>query len=210
MSDNKKLMLDRELLEIIRNIGKELHKDQKRKYTNEPYFVHCQEVAELAEGYTKFNPDMENPNAFIGAAYLHDTLEDCDIKERELKLLIIKNVNDLYPVTKSRQIAEIIIPLVKGMTKFATKEDGDKNTRLRKNIEHFKKQRPLVKILKMCDIYSNIKNIRERDPKYAPRYLYEKGLFMQEINKEWYPELYDKIIEVIDRNGLSVSIPDIG
>lgn len=210
MSDNKKLKLDRELIEIIRNIAKELHKDQKRKYTNEPYFVHCKEVAELAEGYTKFNSTMENPDAFIGAAYLHDTLEDCDITERALKILIIKKLNEHYTINRSRQTVDTIISLVKGMTKVTTKEDGERNTRLRKDIEHFKKQTPLVKILKMCDIYSNIKNIRERDPEFAPRYLYEKDLFMQEINQEWYPELYDKIIEVIDRKHPSAAPPDLG
>ena len=49
------------------------HSQQKRKFTNEPYFVHCEEVANLVEQYG-------GTESMIAAAWLHDVMEDCGVR----------------------------------------------------------------------------------------------------------------------------------
>jgi (p)ppGpp synthase/HD superfamily hydrolase len=44
------------------------HKNQRRKYTDEPYSEHCRRVAEIVASVTD---DFE----MIAAAWLHDTVE---------------------------------------------------------------------------------------------------------------------------------------
>ncbi|MCW2194980.1 (p)ppGpp synthase/HD superfamily hydrolase [Bradyrhizobium elkanii] len=59
------------LIESAREFAREKHAPQKRNYTDEPYFVHLEEVAGIVEraGLTE---------AAIAAAWLHDTVEDTD------------------------------------------------------------------------------------------------------------------------------------
>ena len=47
------------------------HRNQKRKYTGEPYYNHCYEVASILMRVT-------TEDEIIAAGYLHDTVEDTD------------------------------------------------------------------------------------------------------------------------------------
>ena len=68
------------------------HKNQFRKYSNEPYFVHPCEVAAIVSIVSS------NENV-IAAAYLHDVLEDCNISltllKQEFNIEIAKYVREL-------------------------------------------------------------------------------------------------------------------
>jgi len=48
------------------------HKDQKRKYTNVPYFTHLCEVVGILSSFRK------DPFS-LSTAWLHDSMEDCGI-----------------------------------------------------------------------------------------------------------------------------------
>lgn len=66
---------------------------QKRKYTGEPYHVHCERVAALLQEVTQ---DEE----VLAAAWLHDVLEDVapvnsDYSEEKMRALLGKRVSDL-------------------------------------------------------------------------------------------------------------------
>ena len=64
------------------------HKDQKRKYTGEPYFNHLAEVAALVSVY---NNDAE----VIAAAYLHDSVEDVGVTPEEIEQVTTPRVSEL-------------------------------------------------------------------------------------------------------------------
>jgi GTP diphosphokinase / guanosine-3',5'-bis(diphosphate) 3'-diphosphatase len=53
----------------------EVHREQKRKYTDEPYFGHLAEVAGLT------NTAIRDSEA-LATAWLHDTVEDQDVDLR--------------------------------------------------------------------------------------------------------------------------------
>lgn len=59
--------------------AKELHKDQFRKGTQIPYFVHLLDVAKIL----MYEPNL--PEELVCAGILHDTLEDTDYTREELK-----------------------------------------------------------------------------------------------------------------------------
>jgi (p)ppGpp synthase/HD superfamily hydrolase len=54
------------------------HCQQKRKYTGEPYFNHCDSVARIVAEYM-------NDMGMIAAAALHDVLEDTEVTPAELR-----------------------------------------------------------------------------------------------------------------------------
>ena len=63
------------MIEKAKNIAKEIHKDQKRKFDGSPYFVHPESVANIVTEFKK----SKHINELVSAAYLHDSIEDCGI-----------------------------------------------------------------------------------------------------------------------------------
>lgn len=76
------------VIDKVKLFSSEKHKDQKRKFTGDPYFIHPERVAE----YVRNAGGTEDQ---ICAAYLHDTIEDCGITEIDLQELAGKNVAKL-------------------------------------------------------------------------------------------------------------------
>lgn len=131
------------------------HAQQKRKYTGEPYFNHCDEVARIVSSVTD-NPHM------IAAAYLHDTVEDTDVT-----IDIILKVFGV-PVAK----------LVWELTDKSRPEDGNRAKRKQIDREFLLAASSDAKTIKCADLISNTKSIVERDPKFAKVYLAEKRMLM--------------------------------
>ena len=63
--------------EEIEELARELHGDQKRKYTGEPYVNHTVTVANIVKKHGGDEP-------MVYAAILHDVLEDTPTAENEL------------------------------------------------------------------------------------------------------------------------------
>ena len=61
----------------IEELARELHGEQKRKYTGEPYVNHTVKVAEIVKTYG-------GDESMVYAAILHDVLEDTPTTEDEL------------------------------------------------------------------------------------------------------------------------------
>ena len=59
------------------------HRNQRRKYEDAPYVVHCERVARTVAEYT------DDTNV-IAAAMMHDVLEDTDVTSEEMRELSIK------------------------------------------------------------------------------------------------------------------------
>lgn len=64
---------------------KEKHKNQKRKYTGEPYYVHPIEVMTIVKS-------VDHNESMLIAALLHDTVEDTDATLGEISLLFGQEV----------------------------------------------------------------------------------------------------------------------
>lgn len=124
---------------------------QQRKYTGEPYIVHPAEVAQLVTRYG----GTENQ---IAAAWLHDVVEDTHITEEFIH----------------EEFGDDIASLVFWLTDVSKPEDGNRAARKAKDLEHLRTADSLAKTIKLADIISNIKSIKEHDAEFAAVYLPEK------------------------------------
>lgn len=172
------------LKEII-ELAKELHGDQKRKYTGEPYVNHTIQVAKIVKNYG-------GDDNMVYAAVLHDVLEDTPIRELELldRLLGILNTKDSIDVLK----------LVKELTDVYTKDNyPDVNRKGRKEMEAIRMGRisPKAQTIKYADLLDNGQDIMKNDPKFGRVYLKEKELILKYMNKG-NQELYKKCIKSLD------------
>lgn len=147
------------------------HRGQVRKYTaGEPYFVHCAEVAHMV---SKFSPSGVTGSAMIAAAYCHDILEDTRIQDWEIGSALNDTVmNYVQWITKDK--------------KETRKETLDLyNHKLAGAPDE-------VKLIKLADIYSNLKTIAERDAAFAKQYFQEKAMQAQCLS-EGNSKLYEKV-----------------
>jgi (p)ppGpp synthase/HD superfamily hydrolase len=130
---------------------KAAHGEQKRKYTGEPYYTHCFEVASLvllAGG----NSDM------VMAALLHDVLEDTETTCSEL----------LY------HFGDAVASAVMVLTDHPYIEGGpNRAERKRLDRERLAKADFWVTVIKCADIISNTGTIVKHDPDFAKVYLPE-------------------------------------
>jgi (p)ppGpp synthase/HD superfamily hydrolase len=134
------------------------HKNQLRKYTNEPYIVHPIEVAEiLLHNYPQANENM------LSAALLHDTVEDTEttLEEIEYKFGI--------------EVAE----LVKWLTDVSRPEDGNRATRKALDRDHITEAPFEAQMIKTADLISNTTSILEHDINFARVYVKEKRLLLE-------------------------------
>ena len=174
---NKKYISNLESLASV--VAKNAHEeiDQKRKYTNEPYIVHPENVAKLVKLVTQ---DEE----MIAAAWLHDTVEDT--------FLDIEDINRVF----GKRVAK----LVGELTDVSILSDG--NRRVRKNLDlvHTMLASPQAKTIKLADLIDNLKSIRAHDEKFVLTYLIEMRNLLRvliEGNDYLYHIAYDEYMKTI-------------
>lgn len=131
------------------------HANQVRKYTGEPYWMHCRAVAEqvAAEGGSE---------AMICAAWMHDCIEDTTATYAE--------IDKQFGV----EIAQLVLDLT---DRYTTERYPDDNRAWRKMREcsRLANISPDAKRIKLADIADNTKDIVKNDPKFAIIYLREKA-----------------------------------
>lgn len=112
------------------------HEGQFRKGTTRPYIVHPLEVGKIVA-------TMTDDEEIISAAILHDTLEDCDVTEEELREKF------------SERVASLVMQ---------ESEDKSKTWMERKGatIEHLKTAPKEVQMIGLADKLSNMRDI-DRD-----------------------------------------------
>lgn len=137
------------------NFAFRAHENQKRKYTGDPYFGHCHEVAYIVST-VKHTPEM------IAAAFLHDVVEDTPV--------------DLGTI--NREFGLDVAKLVYMLTDKSKPHDGNRATRKRIDREFYTHATPEAKTIKCADLISNTRSIVKYDPKFAKVYLQEKRLLM--------------------------------
>ena len=136
-----------------------LHTGQVRKYTNEPYFNHCEAVAMQVACLT----DDKN---VIAAAYLHDVIEDCDVRYEQLSALFNKRVARLV-----QELTDVYTPQMFPRLNRAERK--------RREADRLRTVSWQAKLIKLCDIQDNARTIEQHDQKFAEIWQQEKIMMLE-------------------------------
>lgn len=172
----------------IEQLARELHGDQKRKYTGEPYVNHTVAVANIVKTYG-------GDESMVYAAILHDVLEDTPTSGTEL-------LNYLMEITDEPELSMRTFRLVRELTDVYTTESyPDVNRKGRKELEAMRLGRISRKgqTIKYADLLDNGMDIMSNDPKFGEVYLKEKEQILKYMNRG-NQELYNKCLEVLNNN----------
>lgn len=182
----------KKLFELV----KKLHGEQKRKYTNEPYYNHLYQVAELVEHLSNDN------NLLIEKALCHDVLEDTECNFRRL-------VKNLYECGYNYQDAYLISFSVRELTDvFTSKAFPYLNRKIRKESECLR----LATItndsqtIKYADIINNTSTIEEHDKSFAKVYFEEKKAILKVMYLGDF-KLYQKALGCVKSDSI-INNPD--
>lgn len=128
----------------------QMHAGQQRKYTGEPYMLHCLEVATLVAG-------AGGSTEMIAAALLHDVVEDTSAT--------ITDVQQLFGNDIAKGVA--------WLTDVSVPTDGNRVIRKAIDRDHIGKAPANMKTVKLADIISNTRSIVENGGEFARIYLSE-------------------------------------
>lgn len=142
------------IIRRARRFAKKAHAGQKRKYTGDPYFNHCEAVAMLVA-------DRGGSSEMIAAAYLHDVVEDTEVELHDV-MVEFGNPVGSYVHQLTDQYTPEAYP---GWNRAKRKEAEANRYRYISNG---------AKIIKLCDLIDNTHSIVDHDPGYAVMYLQEK------------------------------------
>lgn len=145
------------------------HRNQKRKYTGEPYIEHPKLVAKIITDYMEacddiplFAFDPMDYSVIQSAALLHDTIEDTNATYEEIQKVFGKSVCDL----------------VYFLTDDLTPKDGNRKLRKEKYLDKLLDSPYEAKCLKIADVLANVRNLAEvipaEDKGFAIKYVGEK------------------------------------
>jgi (p)ppGpp synthase/HD superfamily hydrolase len=137
--------------------ARHVHRDQKRKYTNEPYSGHLAQVAGIVGAVTD---DAEA----LATAWLHDTVEDHHVDLR----IIAQRFGD--------KVAE-------GVEALSDVETGNRQERQAASRQRLHAAAPWIQTIKVADIISNSGGIARHDPDYARKYLAEKRAMLAVLDQ---------------------------
>lgn len=159
---------------------KEMHGDQKRKYTGAPYYTHLLSVAARVEQYVQHGYETE-------IALCHDLIEDteCSLADLSSKLLSLG-----YSIEEHVEILAGVDDLT---DKYTHARYPDLNRAQRKKLESARIiiSRPVAQTVKYADIIDNITSVIEHDRGFARVYAREIDSYLWKIdkgNQELYAE----------------------
>ena len=178
------------LLEFV----KTQHGTQVRKYTGEPYYNHCVDVANLVQPF-----DTEG-KFLVEIALCHDLYEDTDCDEHTLAVML-----PYFGYTDEE--AWFISSSVVHLTDVYTKDFVVLNRKARKEMEALRlsKIEPYLQTVKYADVISNTSSIVEHDVNFAKVYLEEKEYLLSIMNKGEI-SLYLRCCEIFEKGFQSISI----
>lgn len=157
---------------------------QKRKYTNENYFVHPEEVVKILTE-NSFNKVSKNQ---ICAAYLHDVVEDTSIT--------LDDINEFFGYKVKN--------LVYWLTDISKRCDGNREARKCIDRDHIAKAPVSAKSIKLADLISNTSTIVQYDKGFAKVYLEEKRLLLEVLKDAdknllaYAHKILDESLQLID------------
>jgi len=133
------------------------HRGQVRKYTGEPYVTHCRAVAKLVEA-------ADCGNEAIAAAWLHDTVEDCEG-------ITMKTIADRFGPTVADYVHYLTDP--------ECPPDWNRQARKSYQAGRLAGAPAVVQSIKLADLIHNTSSIVVYDPNFARIYLNEKFFLWQ-------------------------------
>ncbi len=170
-------MLDSDIVGKAQRFAHEKHKNQKRKDGVTPFSEHLEGVVNRLKNLGVTNQDV------LCAAWLHDTIEHTETTFDE--------INEIF--------GNIISVLVLSLSKNSELSRKERETQY---IQQLKDSTPQAKIIKLCDVSANLKDIANAPISKTQKNKQTKKLFhylrvikkeLSEINSE-----YPKIQELID------------
>jgi len=157
------------------------HGDQKRKYTDEPYWHHPVSVATILIETCIFNIDM------VCAAILHDTVEDTETTQADIEDNFGPEVADL----------------VHWLTDISKPSDGNRQYRKKLDRLHLAKAPAEAQTIKLADLIDNSESIVKHDPRFAKVYMEEKALLLDALDKG-SPVLMAKARRIVNEYNSSI------
>lgn len=152
----------------------QVHKDQKRKFTGNPYFNHLSEVAGIV-GSVELTSGI-----VLAVAWLHDSIEDQGVSPEEIEKRFGKYVRI-------------------GVEALSDLETGSREERKRLSRERLAKQPSWIQNIKVADIISNCSSVLMHDPSFATVYLAEKRLLLDVLTNA-SPELLSVAWMMVNAN----------
>lgn len=149
----------RDLAYRAMTFAREVHKDQRRNYTNNPYTDHLAEVAGIAMSVGWHAAEV-HPDILMAVCWLHDCVEDQGVQFERLLLEF------------GRQVADGVM-LLSDLELF-----GNRALRKAASRARLAGAPGWVQTIKVADLISNTISIVEHDPKFAVTYLEEKRLML--------------------------------
>jgi (p)ppGpp synthase/HD superfamily hydrolase len=143
--------------------AREVHKNQKRKYTGNPYADHLAEVCGIAASAGWHNA-LIHPDKLMATCWLHDCVEDQGVLPSELEIRFGQEV-------------------AAGVVWLSDLEVGTRKERKAQSRIRLAQAPGWVQTIKVADLISNTSNIVEHDPKFAVIYLEEKRLLLDVLTK---------------------------
>ena len=149
------------LIEKAEKIAREAHKDQKRKWSDDPYFVHPERVAKKVS-------ELKGANEVdVAAAYCHDVIEDTDFPPEELE----------------KQLGSEVLNLVLELTNPTHTPEWDKKRRIEKRLadwQHLLTISDRAKRIKMVDRWDNLQDMGFAQPNsFLRKYLVESRIILE-------------------------------
>lgn len=155
------------------------HHNQKRKYTFEPYYVHCLEVAHTLYRYGE-------PAHVVAAGLLHDVIEDTD--------RTYTNIANAFGEEVANLVAEV--------TDISSPGSGNRAFRKALDCKHLSQSSPQGANIKLADILSNTASIVKHDRNFAKIYLPEKVEVLKVLQHASNKELLS-IAETVVQNAIA-------
>ncbi len=137
--------------------ARDVHKNQKRKYTGQPYFDHLAEVVGIV--MTVGWAHDVRVGDLMATAWLHDCVEDQAIGFMQLE-------------------DEFGIMVTNGVRWLSDLDEGNRAERKNLSRVRLAKAPGWVQTIKVADLISNTSSIVLHDPKFAEVYLEEKRLLL--------------------------------
>lgn len=137
--------------------ARHVHRDQKRKYTGNPYVDHLAEVAGIVS-------TVDSEPETIAVAWLHDCREDQGVSGEEIERVF------------GMRIAV-------GVALLSDFEKGNRAERKAASRARLADAPGWVQNIKCADLISNTSSIVQHDPKFAVLYLEEKRLLLEVLTK---------------------------
>ena len=162
--------------EEAKEFAREAHKDQFRKYKNEPYIEHPIRVAQLVR-------TVPHTPAMICAAYLHDVVEDTPVNIDEIR----------------QRFGDRVATYVQELTDVYVKNDYphlNRKRRKEKEVERLSKISVEAKTVKLADVIDNTRDIVENDKGFARKYVPEMEALVEALQGGNFKLLMKAIYEV--------------